>query len=273
MPFATARDGVRLYYEELGSGEPLLLISGQGEDHTGWDRVRDDFAANYRVIVFDHRGMGQSDKPEEPPYTTRGFADDAVAILDDLSIARAHAYGVSMGGRIGQWLGIAYPDRLGALVLGCTTPGNAYGVRRPPEVDAALASPTATPDERFAALIDILYSPAWVEGHPDLVAALRERKAQPIPVYAERLHYLASEGHDAWDQLPSIAAPTLVIHGSDDRLNPTANAPLLAERISGAELYIVQGGRHYYFEEFREEASRVVLGFLARHPLPASSRR
>ena len=62
--------------------------------------------------------------------------------------------------------------------------------------------------------------------------------AKPIPAYAERLHYLASEGHDAWDQLPTIAAG---IHGSDDRLNPTANAPVLAERISGAELYIVQG--------------------------------
>lgn len=272
MPFATARDAVRLYYEELGSGEPLLLISGQGADHTSWDGVRDDFAANCRVIVSDHRGTGQSDKPETPPYTTRGFADDAVAILDDLNMTRAHAYGVSMGGRIGQWLGIAYPHRIGALVLGCTTPGNAHGVRRLPEVDAALASPTATPDERFAALIHILYSPAWVEEHPDFVATLWERMAQPIPVYAERLHYLASEGHDAWDQLPSIAAPTLVIHGSDDRLNPTANAPRLAERIPGAELYIVRGARHYYFEEFREEASRVVLGFLARHPLPAPSR-
>jgi pimeloyl-ACP methyl ester carboxylesterase len=270
MPFATARDGVRLYYEELGSGEPLLLISGQGEDHTGWDRVRDDFAANYRVIVFDHRGMGQSDKPEAPPYTTRGFADDAVAILDDLSIARAHAYGVSMGGRIGQWLPIRAAwarwcwgaPRL-AMPMVCSARRRwmpPWRARRP---RPTIASPRSY----------ILYSPAWVEGHPDLVAALRERKAQPIPVYAERLHYLASEGHDAWDQLPSIAAPTLVIHGSDDRLNPTANAPLLAERISGAELYIVQGGRHYYFEEFREEASRVVLGFLARHPLPASSRR
>jgi len=120
-------------------------------------------------------------------------------------------------------------------------------------------SPTSTPEERFAALIHILYSSAWVEARPDFVAALRDRMAKPIPAYAERLHYLASEGHDAWDQLPAIAAPTLVIHGSDDRLNPTANAPLLAERIPGAELYIVQGGRHAYFEEFREEASRVVI--------------
>jgi pimeloyl-ACP methyl ester carboxylesterase len=177
-----------------------------------------------------------------------------------------------MGGRIGQWLGIAHQDRLGALVLGCTSPGNAHGVRRSPEVDAALASPTATPEERFAALIHILYSSAWVEARPDFVAALRDRMAKPIPAYAERLHYLASEGHDAWDSCRPSPRPrwssTVVTTGS----TRPRNAPLLAERIPGAELYIVQGGRHAYFEEFREEASRVVLGFLARHPLPLPSR-
>lgn len=102
MPFATASDGIRLYYEEIGQGEPLLLINGQGGDHTGWDGVRDDFAGRYHVIVFDHRGTGQSDKPTEPPYSTRGFAQDVISILDHLNIPRAHAYGISMGGRICQ---------------------------------------------------------------------------------------------------------------------------------------------------------------------------
>ena len=89
----------------------------------------------------------------------------------------------------------------------------------------------------------------------------------PIPPHAQRLHFLASEGHEAWDLLPTIISPTLVIHGNDDRVNPTANAPLLAERIPGAELYVLQGGRHLFFVEFREEASRVVNEFLAKHPL------
>ena len=152
MPYATASDGVRLYYEEIGAGEPLLLINGQASDHTGWDLVRDDFAAHYRVIVFDHRGTGLSDKLAEPPYSTRGFARDTIAILDSLGIARAHAYGISMGGRICQWLGIDYPDRIGALVLGCTTPGNAHGVRRPPEVDAVMANRPADPEEAMKAM-------------------------------------------------------------------------------------------------------------------------
>jgi pimeloyl-ACP methyl ester carboxylesterase len=267
MPYATTSDGVRLSYEEIGAGEPLLLINGQAGDHTGWDLVRDDFAAYHRVIVFDHRGTGLSDKPTEPPYSTRGFARDTIAILDSLGIGRAHAYGISMGGRICQWLGIEYPDRIGALVLGCTTPGNAHGVRRPPEVDAIMANPPADPQQAMDALLSTTFSPAWIAAHPEYLERMREQALHPIPAYAQRLHYLASEGHDTWDLLPTIKAPTLVIHGSEDVVNPTANAYLLAKRIPGAQLYIVTGGRHGYFIEFREESSRVVNDFLARHRL------
>jgi alpha/beta hydrolase fold len=98
MPFVIVPDGTRLYYEEVGAGEPLLLISGNGRDHTDWNGVRDDFADRYRVIVYDHRGTGQSDKPSAPLYSMHGFAQDAVALLDHLGIARAHVYGHSMGG-------------------------------------------------------------------------------------------------------------------------------------------------------------------------------
>jgi pimeloyl-ACP methyl ester carboxylesterase len=264
MPYATAFDGAKLYYEEAGAGEPLLLISGQGGDHTTWDSIRADFAARYRTIVYDHRGTGQSDKPHQPAYTTRGFAQDTISIFDHLGISRAHAYGHSMGGRIGQWLGIDYPERLGALVLGATTPGNSHGVPRPPEGDRGLTSRSSDPQAALNALLPLIYSSAWIALHPEEVENL---KAQHLPAYAAHLHYGASEGHDAWDWLPSIKVPTLVIHGSDDRLNMTANAYVLAERIPGAELYIVNSGRHGYHKEFREEASRIVLDFLARYPL------
>lgn len=266
MPFATV-NGVSLYYETLGAGEPLVLISGQGSDHSGWDLVRDDFAARHRVIVFDHRGTGESDKPTEPPYSTRGFAADVVGLLDALGIERAHAYGISMGGRICQWLAIDHADRFGAIVLGCTTPGNAHGVARPPEVDANMANRPEDPEAAFNFLAYQMVSPEFLERRPEYAAALRARIANPIPAFARKLHYAASEGHDTWDLLPSIHNPILVIHGDNDTINPTANAYLLQERIPGAELHIVKGGRHGYFIEFAEEATPVVLDFLARHPL------
>jgi pimeloyl-ACP methyl ester carboxylesterase len=209
MPFATAQDGVKLYYDTLGDGDPLLLIMGQGSDHHGWDEVRGDFAKRYQVIVYDHRGTGQSDKPEHPPYSTRGFAQDAVAILDHLGIPCAHAYGVSMGGRIGQWLAIDHPTRIGAVVLGCTTPGNAHGVPRPKEVDAIMRSDNAD------ALLNALVSPEWLASHPEFLEKWEERRKHPIPAHAQKLHYLASENHDAWEALSGIRTPALVIHGSN----------------------------------------------------------
>ncbi len=262
MPFATTSEGIQLYYETIGDGEEVLMfVSGQAGDHHAWDTIRDDFAKRYFVIVYDHRGTGQSDKPEYPPYTTRGFAQDAIAILDDLEIKKSHAYGVSMGGRVCQWLGIDYPERIGSLVLAATTPGNAHGIRRPADVNALLASGDAI------GLTDELISLQWAASHPEFGAHLLDQAQNPIPKYAQRLHYQASEGHDTWDLLPTIKAPTLVIHGTNDRINMTENAALLAKQIPIAELYMVKNGRHAFNEEFREESTRVVMDFLARHPL------
>jgi len=265
MPFVVTPDGINLYYEEVGRGDSLLLVSGQAADHTYWDGIRDDFSDRYRVIVYDNRGTGQSDKPSAPPYSTRGFARDAVALLDQLGIARAHVYGHSMGGRISQWFGIDFGQRLGALVLGATTPGNAHGVARREEVNALLIHAPSDPQEALTALGSLIVTPAWLEKHPESVRQMSQ--AARIPEYVQRLHYQASEGHDSWDLLPTIGSPTLIIHGADDELNPVGNASLLAQRISGAELHLIKGGRHAYMFDFREESSRVVNLFLARHQL------
>lgn len=261
MPFAVAPDGTKLYFETHGAGDPLLLIAGQGSDHHGWDEVINDFAPHYQTIIYDHRGTGESDKPESPPYSTRGFAQDAIAILDHLGIERAHLYGISMGGRICQWLAVDYPERVGAVILGCTTPGNAHGVRRPLEVNQTLGNV----DRKT--LLSFLVSPEWSYHHPEFVQKWEERGQHPIPEHAQRLHYQASEAHDSWHVLDQISAPTFIIHGDNDQINVTANGPLLQERIPHAELHLVKGGRHLFFIEYREESSQKVLDFLKRHPL------
>jgi pimeloyl-ACP methyl ester carboxylesterase len=259
MLHATAPDGTRLFFETLGEGPPLLLISGQAFDHHMWDGVREDFAPFHRVIVYDHRGIGRSHHPDQPApldWSTRGFAQDAIAILDALGLPDAHVYGFSMGGRIAQWLAIDHPTRVRSLVLGATTPGNAHGARRPASTDTVLASGDAT------GLMDLMVSRAWRARHPEWLAMMAERACHPMPPQAQRQHYLASEGHDAWALLPTIAAPTLVIHGTADLINPCANAALLASRIPGARQHLLEGVRHGYFWEAREEASAVVLDFL-----------
>jgi len=259
MPFALAQDGVQLYYEVSGAGEPLLMIAGQANDHHIWNLVQGDFTKHYRVIVYDQRGTGLSDKPDQPPYSTRGFAQDAIAILDDLGLPRAHAYGISMGGAVGQWLGIDHSDRLGALVLGCSSPGIAHGVRRSAEIQALLAQ-----RDQFK-VMETFFSHRWAL--PRFFISMRESVKHPMPEYAEQLHANASREHDAWERLPTITAPTLILHGSDDQVVPVANAHLLAERIPGAEIYLVPGGRHLFFIEFRSKVNPVVMQFLRRHSI------
>lgn len=259
MPFASAPDGVRIYYEESGKGDPLLLIVGRASDHHLWNSTQGDFAKNYRLIVYDQRGTGQSDKPEEPPYTVQGFARDAVAILDHLGIARTHVYGASMGGAIGQWFGIEHADRLGALVLACSSPGDAHGVRRSQEIHRLILE-----GDNFKVL-DTFFSTR--RALPAFFISMRESAKYPVPEYADRLHAMASEAHNSWERLPAIKAPTLILQGTDDPVVPAANAQLLADRIPGAEIHMVRRGRHMFFVEFRKEVDRVVLEFLRCHPL------
>lgn len=267
MPFAIAPDGARLYFETHGEGEPLLLVMGQGIDHHGWDYVRERFTARHRVIVFDNRGTGRSDKPDGATYSTRGFAHDAIAVLDALGIERAHVFGISMGGRVAQWLGIDHGQRLGALVLGCTTPGNAHGVRRPPEIDALMAAVAHGADRAAAALRLMREYVAldWLKRHSDWLAA--ENARQLPPEHARQGHYAASEAHDAWARLPDITAPTLVVHGTLDRINVPDNATLLASRIPGAELSMIDGARHLFYVDYGHVALPQVLAFIARHAL------
>jgi 3-oxoadipate enol-lactonase len=259
MPYAHAPDGARIYFEVHGSGEPLLLVAGRGVDHHIWNLIRGDFIKHYRVIVYDNRGTGQSDKPEQPPYSTIGFAQDAVAVLDSAAVPRAHVYGVSMGARIGQWLGINHTDRLGALVLACGSPGGENAIR-PTEDMRALLEKSDQP-----AVLDAFFSRR--SALPGFFLSMRPSAKFPMPAHADRLHAQANLEHDAWARLPEITAPTLVLNGIDDPIVPVKNAYLLADRIPGAELYLVPRGRHMFFIEYRSEVDREVSKFLARHPL------
>jgi 3-oxoadipate enol-lactonase len=258
VPYASASDGVELYYDVQGRGEKfLVLLGGQANSHHWWDTVRPDFDGVFRTVAVDYRGTGSSGRPDTDSYSTRGFAADVVAVLDDAGVERAHVYGTSMGGRVAQWLAADRPDRVRRLVLGCTSPGGPHGVERSAEVRRSLAQPD--PEAARRALLELMYSPGWLATHPGPYDTIGD---PTMPPHARRRHLAASAGHDSWAVLPDITAPTLVVHGTDDVFNPTANAQLLADRIPNARLRLIPGARHAYFEECRDLASRVVLDFL-----------
>nr|WSZ94927.1 alpha/beta hydrolase [Streptomyces sp. NBC_00857] len=253
---ARAQDGTLLAYQRQGSGHPLLLLAGQANNHHWWDGVREDFHATHSTITMDYRGTGASDKPEGP-YSTRQFADDALSVLDELGVGSADVHGTSMGGRVAQWIAARHPERVRRLVLGCTSPGGPHAVERSTAVRRSLVQ--ADPVASRQALIDLMYTPAWLAGHPGPYTTLGD---PGMPPHARRGHLVASNEHNAWDALPGISAPTLILHGAEDRLTPPDNAHLLAARVPHARTHIFPGARHAYFEECRHEAGALVAAFL-----------
>ena len=251
MAFVGRPGGGRLYVEVHGpdDGEPLLLLEGLGGDLPGWRRNIPTLGEELRVIAFDFRGNGRSDLPPADA-TMATFVDDTLAVLDDLDVPAAHLYGQSFGGMVALELALDHPDRVRSLILAATHPGHRHAVPSRARV------PKGRPWEA-------LYSEAFLHDHPDEVAAdLRAGTAQPEE--AARRQWSAMRSFDAYDRLPSVRVPTLVLHGTEDRTIDPANARLLAERIPGAELVLLPGAGHVYHAEQPHEADRAVLNFIRR---------
>ena len=264
MPYAQRPDA-RIYYEVHGDGEPLLLHPGFGCSVEIYVDNTPALAERFRVIVLDPRGHGRSDSPESA-YTMRVFADDCAAVLDAAGAESAHVVGASFGGMVAQHLALEHPARVRRLVLACTTPGGAHHVSPNPEDAAAFVAAASEPDMATAVRmrLKVNYSDAYARDHEDEIIA--RAKAVPEEFRSEAGtagQLLAVQGHDTWERLPQIAAPTLVLHGADDGIVPVENGRLLASRIPGARLKVYGGARHVFFIERADEFNADVVAFLS----------
>jgi pimeloyl-ACP methyl ester carboxylesterase len=262
MSFAE-RDGVRLYWEQDGSGDPVLLIMGLGMNATGWWRTIPVLAgAGLRVLAFDNRGVGRSDRPPGP-YSVPMLADDAVAILDAAGEDRAHVYGISLGGMIAQEVVLRHPERVRALVLGATWGGGDMTVPAGEDTLAFFRRRGEMPaEEAVWASVPYNYSPRTRREHGERIA---EDIAQRLRYPVESAPYLAqleaAMGHDAGSRLPSIAAPTLIVQGEADVMVPPANGERLAAAIPGAEHRTWPDTAHLFFTD-EPEVDRYVAEWL-----------
>jgi len=260
MPYAL-NDGVKLYWEDQGAGDPVLLIMGLGYPLGMWHRVRPVLAEAYRVILFDNRGVGRSDVPL-PPYTIRQMADDAAAVLDAAGVPAAHVVGASLGGMVAQELTLRRPDRVRSLILACTTCGGAGAALPEPEVLALLTTRVGVGlEEGFRASVPFIYYPDTPAERIEADLRVRLRTVASEQGYLGQLQAAAT--HTSDDRLGQIRVPTLVVHGRSDRLVPPRNGELLASRIPGARLVLLANAGHILFTDQPEAAREAVLGFLA----------
>lgn len=235
----------------------LLLLPGQANSHHWWDGLRDALSVDHRTVTFDYRGTGDTSATEEP-WTTTSFAVDAATVLTHLGITAADVYGTSMGGRVAQILAIEHAATVRQLVLACSSPGGPHAFERSNAVRRRLADPDD--DARRAALTALFYTPSWAATHP-ISPLFGDPSMTPG---ASRLHLRVSGRHDAYDRLPQITAPTLVLHGTDDQMVPAGNADVIAGRVPGATRHLTEGGRHGFFDEFADDITPRVLDFLDR---------
>ena len=155
----TVNQGAKIYWDEVGEGEPLLLIMGLGYPSCAWHRTRPVLSKKYRTIALDNRGVGRSDMPPGP-YSIALMASDAAAVLDAAGVESAHVFGISMGGMIAQEFALQYPKRVRSLILGCTAAGGPHAVRSEPEATQMLMSRgNMTPEEAAQAAVPFIYDP------------------------------------------------------------------------------------------------------------------
>lgn len=260
MPFATNKD-VRLHYEILGDGEPILLIPGLGGHTEQMARVAEELAAGHRVVVVDPRGAGQSAKPDVP-YTAETFVDDMAAVLDAVGVDRANVVGISMGGMIGQELGIRRPERVRSLVLAVTYAAADAWVKQMWELRQGLITRLGLA-EHFKLALMFLFSPRSFETDAALIATMRAGFANNPPDQLAYLHQLAfCRDHDATSRLSRIIAPTLVLSGADDLIAPPHLGQRLAEGISGAVLKILTDAPHLFMLSAPDRFAAITRAFL-----------
>lgn len=264
---ATAElDGLNIHYRLEGRGpETVVLVNGLADDLETWSGQAPALVeAGYRVLSFDNRGIGLSDKPLGP-YTTAIFAGDTKALVDHLQITDFHLLGVSMGGMIAQEYAIAHPDDLRSLTLACTYAAPGPFCSRMFSFWADMANVMGVP----AVMRDVTlwaFTPEFFEDRPDEAAefelAMRYLD-QPTPAYLAQLHSIQS--HDATARLGSLNVPALVLAGETDILIPVELSRRLHALIPDARWATTRGG-HACLWEYPDEFNRAFLAFIASVP-------
>ncbi|MGA9511132.1 MAG: alpha/beta fold hydrolase [Candidatus Sulfotelmatobacter sp.] len=261
--------GAKLYWDEQGQGEPVLLIMGLGYPSALWHRIRPLLSHHFRTVTLDNRGVGSSDAPPGP-YSISTMASDAAAVLDAAGIPSAHVFGISMGGMVAQEFALQYPARTRSLILGCTSAGGSTAVRADRKVADILMMRGMTQEQAREAILPYIYDAATPDEKIEEDMRLRRKCFPSLEGYTAQLQgILAWEGYS---RIPQIAAPTLVIHGKSDALVPAGNGRLIAQRIPGAVLVLLDQASHLFLTDQTQLASKVIFEFLVsqrRHkPIP-----
>ncbi len=262
MPIAKI-NGISINFEVSGKGPALLLITGFGSNLSSWAFQVRAFGRHFRVIRFDNRGIGKSDKPQGP-YSIQAMAEDAIGLLDHLGIEKAHIVGHSMGGAIAQEVAINHPERVSRLVL-CATFARRDELHR---VDSDSRDSGGSAVEVLRDIVPLAFNRRILKRLIVFFSKVIPLHVSDTGIEGQRD---ATYAHDAMTRLRLIQAPTLVMVGTGDRLIRPSSSEIIAKRIPNARLLTVEGGSHVLNIERRREFNSAVLSFLTESAKPDST--
>jgi pimeloyl-ACP methyl ester carboxylesterase len=256
---------IDIAYKQIGKADakPIILITGGSATMDMWNPLLLEqlASANYRVIIFENRGVGESTVGTKE-FSISQFANDTLGLLDALGISKADVLGWSMGGFIAQQLAVTNPDKVDNLILYTTSCGGPNDRPTPPEVMQIVTNTSMSQEERMQKLAPLFFAPAsWFNAHPDYLNYFRIPKEFPIP---QQIHLQQLDAAATWtgtcNALSSITQPTLVIVGMDD--DPAPDSLTLAEGIPGSWLIRIRDAGHGLMYQHPDEFNRILMTFL-----------
>jgi 3-oxoadipate enol-lactonase len=266
-------NGVKLWHRITGDGEPVVQIHGAGFGHYNLDPVTPIVAeAGFRVVDYDQRGYGASDKPHQH-YDMEVWADDLAGLLDSLDLQSAHIHGTSMGGMVALTFAGKYPDRTRSVVINCAAAklGLAGRLIFQNWIGIARLDPDGPGSRTLAELISWqAVARDWLEEHPEVVDHVQQilRDSNDLEVYCAACQAMCDMDLTPW--LGKVRSPALVIGGDEDIMTPWDQGPGgvgqegIYQGIAGAEKYVIRGAGHSTIFDATEEYGRVVSEFLRR---------
>lgn len=264
MPKLKLENNLTMYYELEGEGpETVVLVGGLTRDHSIWNDFRKELVKSFRVLVFDNRGAGQTDKPEGP-YSTEMLGDDLYYLLKALHLGSSSFVGHSMGGFLLEYLGAKHPEYVKKLVL-CSA-----AAEQPPLGKEYLSEriklardPSVPLETSIRSALPWLYTTAFCfEENIARIIDMARRNPYPQPAEALISQAIACLEHNARPVLGSIRCPTLVITGAEDKVMTPSIAMELAASIPGAKCTIIPGAAHMIQIEQRDALLVEVIRFI-----------
>ena len=266
MPKVKVSD-IEMYYESLGEGDPVMLVTGYGADLFAWALQAPELSQAYTVHMIDNRGVGDTDKPDGP-YTIKTMADDVAGFFDAVGIEKAHLVGHSMGGMIAQRFALDYPEKLRSLTLASTS-------CRPPKGSELMLYLWTDILEKLGNEAFINNIIAWcftfdfIDTQYDALMMMKQMMLdhfndKPLLPEPFRAQTAAITSFDVADEIENIKTPTMVLVGKDDILTPPKFSEEIANRIPGSTLKTIAGG-HAYNQEMPSAFNQALLEFFETH--------